>query len=424
MHGRVSGGWRSRGPIAGCRNTTRSEGCPLFSLRVRPAALEEPAGEPPEDKPSVSGQAGPQVGPVPQKDRWCEGEAPEPQGWDPEMFAAPPRPLRRKERSVPEGGAGRDAFEGEPLRASPDGQLEADVILPPRPRRRNASETPQETLPPKSVDGDDHVPPGGHPASWPGKGRSSPDQTSPRRVPPSTAEPESVASATPTYDPTSVPIIKRIGGPRGPRRSPSGATRSSASNGSSDLAESGWSLHVPAGLQASGAREETPPVTFRTREKTAGGVSLPVPKPRVKKRLSGSFPDAFPPPESGSDGPLGLPVPLPRTKRRLSGAFSDSGPPPEGPGVPLQGERSSPSELEKQVLAAMAEEFPEKVADEASEFWTGEKDLVSRTGTGTGAAQDDWLHVGGSEDKETKEEELDFGFVSVGGPAGSGRVQR
>lgn len=160
-------------------------------------------------------------------------------------------------------------------------------------------------------------------------------------------------------------------------------------------------------------------MTFRTREKTAGGLSLPVPKPRVKKRLSGSFTDAFPPPESGSDGPLGLPVP---SQRRLSGAFSDSGPPPEGPGVPLQGERSSPSELEKQVLAAMAEEFPEKVADEASEFWTSEKDLVS--GTGTGAAQDDWLHVGGREDKETKEEEWDFGFVSVGGPAGSGRVQR
>lgn len=155
-----------------------------------------------------------------------------------------------------------------------------------------------------------------------------------------------------------------------------------------------------------------------TSEKIPGGFSPPVPKPRVKKGLSASSPDAFLPPEPGSDGseqdrPLGPPVPLPRTKKRLSGAFSDSWPPQDSSGAPPQGEFSSPSELEKQVSAAMAEDFPEKVADKGSESQTG-----------TGAAQDDWLHVGGGDDKETKEEELDFGFVSVGSLAGSGRVQR
>lgn len=350
---------------------------------------------------------------------------------------------------------------GEHLPTRPDGKVEAggvqtfsDVVLPFRPRRGNGSETPQETLPSKGLDRDDHVLTGGHlhteseEASWPEKGSGSPDQTSPRSVPPSTTETESVSSGSPSIDPTSFPIFKRIGGPQGPRRSPRRATRST-------VAQSECTLHAPAGCQSSGAQGESPLVIFRTRgfeaegredtsEKIPGGLSLPVPKPRVKKRLSGSFPDAFSPPESGSDGSeqnelLGLPVPLPRTKKRLSGAFSGNGPPPEGTfqpedtaasveepteslAHPLQGELGVPSELEKQVLAAMEEEYPEKVAFEVSESWTDEKDLMF--GTWTGAAQDDWLHVGGSEDRESKEEELDFGFVSVGGPAGSGRVQR
>lgn len=345
------------------------------------------------------------------------------------MFAAPLRPLRRKERLAPEGKSGCGAFVDEHLRASPDGKAEArgvqtflDVVLPP-PARRNeeSSETPQETLPSKGVDRDDHVPRGGQPhteseeASWPEKGSSSPEKTFPHSVPPSTVETESIGLGTPFYDPTSVPIIRRIGGPPGPRRSPS---RSSSNNGNSDVARPECSLHFPAGFQASGAQAETPAVIFwtggeHTSEKIPGGLSPPMPKPRAKKSLSGSFPDAFPPTEVGAqqseqNGSLGAPLPLPRTKKRLSGAFSDSAPSPEASGVLLQGELSSLSELEKQVLAAMTEEV--------SESWT--------SGTWTGVAQDDWLHVAGGEDKETKEEELEFGFVSVGGPADSGRVQR
>lgn len=295
------------------------------------------------------------------------------------MFAAPLRPLWREDCLAPEDKGVCGAFIGERLQTSPDGKagvVFSDKVLPPRQRRRNGSETPRETLPSKGLDKDDRVPTGGHP---------------------------------------SVPIFKRIGGPREPGRS---LTRSS--------------LHVPAGCRAPGGPEQTPPVVFRRRareaesgedtsEKTPGGLSPPVPKPRGKKRLSGSFSDACPPPESGSvgserSGPPSPPVPLPRTKKRLSW------PPPEGPGVPAQGELSSPAELEKQVLAAMAEDFPEKVADQVSESWADEKDPIS--GTRTGAAKDDWLHVGGGDDKETKEEELDFGFVCVGGASGSGPVQR
>lgn len=413
--------------------------------------MEEPAREDPEDKPSDSNE----VDVVSRKDRWCEGKAPEPQRWNPETFAAPLRPLRRQDRLATEEESSCGAFIGEHLRASTDGEAEAggvqtfsDVVLPPRPMRRNCSENSQETLASKSVDGRDHVPTGGHPhmesvssvgASCPEKGSSSSDQTSSRSFLPSTAETESVGLAMLSCDLTSVPIIKRIGGSRPRGRTPSRGTKSSSNNRNSDMVKSECYLHVPADFQAPGAQEEASTVLLRTRgfqgesrgqtsDKVPGGLSLPVPKPRGKKRLSGSFPDAFAPPESGSDGskqkgPLDLPIPLPRTKKRLSGAFSDNGSSTKGLGVRLQGEPSIPSELEKQVSAAMAEEFPDKnKADEVSDTWTDEKDLVS--GTATDAAQDEWLHVGGGEDKETKEEELDFGFVSVGGPASSGRVQR
>uniref|UniRef100_H3C1L5 EH domain binding protein 1 like 1 n=1 Tax=Tetraodon nigroviridis TaxID=99883 RepID=H3C1L5_TETNG len=81
------------------------------------------------------------------------------------------------------------------------------------------------------------------------------------------------------------------------------------------------------------------------------------------------------------------------TSEKIPGGFSPPVPKPRvNSGAPPQGEFSSPSELEKQVSAAMAEDFPEKVADKGSESQTG-----------TGAAWDDWLHVGGGDDKETKE---------------------
>ncbi|KAK0154484.1 hypothetical protein N1851_003415 [Merluccius polli] len=77
---------------------------------------------------------------------------------------------------------------------------------------------------------------------------------------------------------------------------------------------------------------------------------LPVPKPRMKKRLSGSFPDNFTP--AGSSAPssmdksnemlcsemvlhntelssVSLPIPVLRRKKRLSATYPDSTPPPE-----------------------------------------------------------------------------------------------
>ncbi|XP_041634611.1 uncharacterized protein ehbp1l1a isoform X11 [Cheilinus undulatus] len=239
--------------------------------------------------------------------------------------------------------------------------------------------------------------------------------------------------------------------------------------------------------------------------------SLPVPKPRVKKHLSGSFPDdttisGSPPsylPGTATDNTghetvqqieqSGLPVPLPRTKKRLSATYSDSTPPvdsffpPElessqksqeessiisketqegstsmdssvvsvGDFVSFQ-EDDAALELEQEVLAAMREEFPpaESVEDTAKalveiiEGWTFtdnpdilekgvevvseladmEKVLgaeVDRSLASTVASSpDDWLHVDNDKDgenteakerKEIRDEELDFGFVSVDG---------
>ena len=78
---------------------------------------------------------------------------------------------------------------------------------------------------------------------------------------------------------------------------------------------------------------------------------LPVAKPRIRKRLSGSFPDNFAPAEGSScpssaeksnktvgddkvphgaeQASVSPPVPMPRPKKRLSATFPDSTPPPE-----------------------------------------------------------------------------------------------
>ncbi|XP_070849683.1 uncharacterized protein ehbp1l1a isoform X2 [Chaetodon trifascialis] len=254
-------------------------------------------------------------------------------------------------------------------------------------------------------------------------------------------------------------------------------------------------------------------------EKTPGAPSLPVPKPRVKKRLSGLYSDDVT--ISGSSPPCrphtvadtighesvqqneqsNLPVPLPRTKKRLSASYSDSTPTvdnvfplemefsqrspedtsvtsketkegsvslnssviSEGGFVTIQGEDDVALELEREVLAAMAEEeFPlahsvednEKPVDEIIEDWTftdkpaltddlkstteamSEQDDIEKVlneevdralASTVASCQDDWLHVENDKDsepvemnsrKEIRDEELDFGFVSVDVAAG------
>uniref|UniRef100_A0A8D3D341 EH domain-binding protein 1-like protein 1 n=1 Tax=Scophthalmus maximus TaxID=52904 RepID=A0A8D3D341_SCOMX len=94
------------------------------------------------------------------------------------------------------------------------------------------------------------------------------------------------------------------------------------------------------------------PVTVEngdTSQNSPGPSSLPVPKPRVKKRLSDSFPEditifSSPPPcESDTKADLighetvqqneqsSLPLPLPRAKKRVSATYSDSTPPVDPP---------------------------------------------------------------------------------------------
>ncbi|XP_060887483.1 uncharacterized protein ehbp1l1a isoform X2 [Labrus mixtus] len=266
--------------------------------------------------------------------------------------------------------------------------------------------------------------------------------------------------------------------------------------------------------------EEVAPVKLRSRKRveSSGKVkeeasSLPVPKPRVKKRLSGSFPDDTTvsgpcPSDTATDNigqesvqhneQSGLLVPLPRTKKRLSATYSDSTPPvdnffpPEiessqksqaetsvlskepkegstsmdssvvsvGDFVTVQGEDDATSELEREVLAAMREEFPHadsvedtaKALEEIIEGWTFTDKPVVADKLAVGAmseladmeqvlgaevdrslastvasSPDDWLHVGADKDgehvettsrKELRDEELDFGFVSVEVAAG------
>lgn len=258
-----------------------------------------------------------------------------------------------------------------------------------------------------------------------------------------------------------------------------------------------------------------------TSEKTAGPSSLPVPKPRVKKRLSGSFPDdttisGSPPPDTVPDAASfqmneqpSLPVLVPRDKKCLSATPSDSTEPAdnffsrqtespqrspediwatsqetkegsasldssvisEGGFVTIQGEDYVASELEQEVLTVLGEEGflqpysventdTEKALDEIFEGWTftdkpgvtddsekvteavpeladTEKVLeaeVDRSLASTVTSlQDDWLHVEddkGSEPveinskKEMRDEELDFGFVTVDVAAGCLEEQR
>lgn len=225
--------------------------------------------------------------------------------------------------------------------------------------------------------------------------------------------------------------------------------------------------------------------------------SLPVPKPRVKKRLSGSFPDSvtisgsppiFDSPNDNDWDPNGkacLPVPLPRAKRHVSATLSDVTTPVESEHTPIprkeitegstsldssvisedfvtiQGEDEISSEVEREVLAAMAEEeFPhvecvddtERVLDELTGGWTFtdnpvisvdlEKNAISEQvevweaevdrchAPAVASSHGDWLHLENEKDnevksrKEMRDEELDFGFVSLDVAAGSVKVER
>ncbi|XP_053271565.1 uncharacterized protein ehbp1l1a isoform X2 [Pleuronectes platessa] len=243
-----------------------------------------------------------------------------------------------------------------------------------------------------------------------------------------------------------------------------------------------------------------------TSEKTTVSSSLPIPKPRVKKRLSDSFPDVIsisgsPPPSDSEaiadlishetvqqneqsslslplpdldstspvDPPLGSSLSNPEDTSVTCEETTERSPSldltldSEGGFVTIQGENYVASEVERDVLAAMQEdhfskpdstEDTERPLDEISEGWTfTDKHVVSDdSAKGTDAvseqddiekgmeeeaekslastaasSQDDWLHV---EDgkysepmeitprKEMRDEELDFGFVSVDVAAG------
>nr|XP_043877256.1 uncharacterized protein ehbp1l1a isoform X1 [Solea senegalensis] len=178
-------------------------------------------------------------------------------------------------------------------------------------------------------------------------------------------------------------------------------------------------------------------------QKTMGNSSLPVPKPRIKKRLSDSFPDEMTipgsPPAGESDQTdhligretaqqneqSSLPLPVPRTKKRLSQTYSDSTASveneiplessetcpddtiepsketnelstlldlnviSEGGFVATQGENDVATDVEQAVLAAMQEEFPqsdslddtEKPQDDIFEGWTFTDKPVASTST-------------------------------------------
>ncbi|XP_053199832.1 EH domain-binding protein 1-like protein 1 isoform X1 [Scomber japonicus] len=262
-----------------------------------------------------------------------------------------------------------------------------------------------------------------------------------------------------------------------------------------------------------------------TSENTSGTSILLVPKPRVKKRLSGSFPDdttisGSPPsglsdtePDTTGHEPFrqneqpNLPVPLRRDKKRLSATYSDGTPPAdnffpiqtessqrstedtwttsqeakegstsldssvisEGGFVSIQGEDYVASEVERDGLTVLGEEGfaqsdsventdTEKALDEITEGWTFtdkpgvtddseqateaiseladiekvlETEVDISIATTVTSVQDDWLHVEdvkGSEPMEIKkdmrDEELDFGFVTVDVAAGCVEEER
>lgn len=217
--------------------------------------------------------------------------------------------------------------------------------------------------------------------------------------------------------------------------------------------------------------------------------SLPVPKPRTKKHPSGLFmdddanrdiPSACLPNDKKSgqqDGKLTLPVPLPRAKKRLSASYSgstqnesgsliqqnepylknttailmseetmkDSAPLDiaviSGGCATIQGGGDCSSEVEREVLAAMAEvEFTysdsqEEARDDLMEGWTltdqcgvidhFEQDEVLDVDIDKSFAGDDWLCIASDKDDELQLknrvmcEEVDFGFVSIDVAAGS-----
>ncbi|XP_076738547.1 uncharacterized protein ehbp1l1a isoform X7 [Maylandia zebra] len=171
---------------------------------------------------------------------------------------------------------------------------------------------------------------------------------------------------------------------------------------------------------------------------------LPVPKPRVKKRLSDFFPDDTEISDSSA----------------VSNKESKEGPPSldsstisELSFVTIHQEYDNTLQLEKEVLAAMQEEFSQSGGEdtehafgETTEGWTFTDEHVftdpcekaveavteqyvmetvqeaNRHLASTVASQDDWLHLDDNKDseqmeielkKEKKDEELDFGFVSV-----------
>lgn len=187
-------------------------------------------------------------------------------------------------------------------------------------------------------------------------------------------------------------------------------------------------------------------------------LTLPVPLPRAKKRLCATYSEST----QHEDGLLlqQNEVSLKNTEdtpickeTTESSASLNSSVISEGGHVTIQGEGDSSSELEKEVLAAMTEEEfshtdstedKEKALDEIIEGWTFtdnpgvtdhlEQHLISEQAEiekvlGTEVdkifAGDDWLHVVNDKDiehksrKEMRDEEVDFGFVSVDVAAGS-----
>lgn len=238
-------------------------------------------------------------------------------------------------------------------------------------------------------------------------------------------------------------------------------------------------------------------------EETLRSSSLPIPKPRTKKHPSGLFmeddanhdvPAACLPSDKESsqqDGQLISPVPLPRGKKRLSASYSGSTQnecgsliqqnetslknttavltPTEttedslsqdlavisGGCAQIQGGGDCLSEVEREVLAAMAEEeltytdSQEEAKDELMEGWTFtdqcgviehfEQDEISalpNAGKVLDAdidksfAVDDWLCIASDNVVElqsknhVKCEEVDFGFVSIDVAAGSVQDER
>lgn len=241
-------------------------------------------------------------------------------------------------------------------------------------------------------------------------------------------------------------------------------------------------------------------------EKTLRSSSLPVPKPRTKKHPGGLFvdddvthdvpADCLPTDQESDqqDGPSILPVPLPRAKKRLSASYSASiqyeyGSPIEqseaslknttailtsnettedltspnsavisGGCASIQGGGDCSSEVEREVLAAMAEEEfsysdsqedKEKARDEIIEGWYLADqcgvidhfeqdampglpgiDKVLEDDIDQSFAGDDWLCVTVDKDveleskNEVKCEEVDFGFVSIDVAAGSLQDER